>query len=179
MSSADDSIPTESESGVVVHTTQNLLDVSTNWAHSISADCTMGAGIAKQVVARCGGTQFRQAVALQKKAVGDVAVIIRGSHYVYNLVTKERYDDKPTLATVEAALIALRKHARENGVSTVAMPRIGCGLDKLAWSDVEPLIEKVFAGSGMKIIVCSIPSSKAQQKPVAAGEDTQDGNENE
>jgi O-acetyl-ADP-ribose deacetylase (regulator of RNase III) len=150
--------PTTTNQDVIVFIERDLLDVSTNWAHCISADCVMGAGIAKKVVARCGGTAFRQAVALQAKPIGDVAVIIRGAHYIYNLVTKQRYNDKPTLASVEASLKALKQHMRDNGVSIVAMPRIGCGLDRLAWSDVEPLIRSVFAGSDMKIIVCSLPS---------------------
>lgn len=36
----------------------------------------------------------------------------------------------------------------------LAMPRIGCGLDKLEWSKVKAIIEEVFADTDVEILVC-------------------------
>ena len=49
--------------------------------------------------------------------------------YIYNLVTKERFCDKPNLSTPSRTLEAMKIHANRNGVSTIAIPRLGCGLD--------------------------------------------------
>lgn len=41
-------------------------------------------------------------------------------------------------------------------VNKIAMPKIGCGLDKQNWSDIKPLIEKVFGDTDIEIVVCSL-----------------------
>lgn len=35
-----------------------------------------------------------------------------------------------------------------------AMPRIGCGLDRLQWDKVKTIIEEVFADTDVEILVC-------------------------
>jgi hypothetical protein len=37
------------------------------------------------------------------------------------------------------------------------MPRLGCGLDKLQWSDVRALLETEFQGSGVRVTVYTWP----------------------
>ena len=54
-----------------------------------------------------------------------------GKRYIYNLVTKERYRGKPNLPTLSKTLEAMKIHASTNGVSTIAIPKLGCGLDQL------------------------------------------------
>ena len=53
--------------------------------------------------------------------------------YIYNLVTKEKYSDKPELETLGTTLQNIPAHARRRGVSTIAIPKIGCGLDQMNW----------------------------------------------
>lgn len=36
----------------------------------------------------------------------------------------------------------------------LAMPRIGCGLDRLQWVKVKEIIEEVFANTNVEILVC-------------------------
>ena len=43
---------------------------------------------------------------------------------------------------------------REYGITKVAMPRIGCGLDRLNWDDVRPMIEEIFKDMDIEILVC-------------------------
>ena len=42
------------------------------------------------------------------------------------------------------------------GYRKLAMPLIGCGLDKLDWSIVESMIKKVFEFANIEIMVCKI-----------------------
>jgi len=126
-------------------------------AHCISRDCRMGAGIAKEFVRRYGAASFRQRVALGAPVVGGVVpVTTESGTVVYNLVTKQRSYQKPTLSTLQSALVAMRTHAEINGVKRISMPRIGCGLDGLMWRDVRALIERTFDGSDIEIVVVDI-----------------------
>lgn len=42
-----------------------------------------------------------------------------------------------------------------NGVSKLAIPQIGCGIDKLEWSKVKQLLHDVFEGEAVEITVYS------------------------
>jgi hypothetical protein len=50
----------------------------------------------------------------------------------------------------------MREHALANGVRCIACPKLGCGLDRLAWPDVLKLLEKVFQDSGIRVTVYSL-----------------------
>lgn len=56
---------------------------------------------------------------------------------VLNLVTKPQYWSKPTYATMRRALTDMKDVCEEHGITKVAMPLIGCGLDRLKWDEVE------------------------------------------
>lgn len=96
---------------------------------------------------------LREHIIEQHKDVGDVAAVIHGSNYVYNLITKNVYSEKPTYETLTQSLRALLKHATENHVTAISMPRIGCGLDGLNWSNVRRIIDEVFENSNVQITV--------------------------
>ena len=76
-----------------------------------------------------------------------------GSKYVYNLVTKERYYQKPTYAALRNSLVTMRDHAVAHNVKEIAMPKIGCGLDKLEWSQVSVVLKEVFVDTHIVIMV--------------------------
>ena len=70
-------------------------------------------------------------------------------------MTKGKYSDKPDLQTL-ATLQSMRSHATMHGVSTIAIPKIGCGLDQMNWQDVVKLLRDVFAYSDIQIVVYSL-----------------------
>lgn len=132
-------------------------------AHCISADCEMGAGFAKRVAARYGGASFRQRAAARSPRIGEaVPVLAEGGVLVYNLVTKARYFEKPTLHALGEALVSMREYARTAGIRRITMPRIGCGLDRLEWSDVRALLDKTYRGSGIEIVVVELVAKSAR-----------------
>ena len=49
----------------------------------------------------------------------------------------------------------MQAHATMHGVSTIAIPKIGCGLDQMNWQDVVKLLRNVFAYSYIQIVVYS------------------------
>jgi len=73
---------------------------------------------------------------------------------VFNLITKEHYYNKPTYDTLEQSLISMLFLIKSNNVKNIAMPKIGCGLDKLEWKKVRGIIKDVFMDEDVNIVVC-------------------------
>ena len=128
-------------------------------AHCISADFKLGAGIAVEFNKR-----FNMREKLQELVPwgnNEDYWDADKSHHgyclrvgnVFNLVTKRNYWQKPTLDTMKMALENLRNQYYYPGLQ-LAMPKIGCGLDKLKWADVSKLIKEVFKDTDVEILVC-------------------------
>ena len=78
--------------------------------------------------------------------------------HIYNLVTKDKFSDKLDLSTLLPTLKAMKSHASVYGISTVAIPMIGCGLDKMNLQDVVKLLRDGFAYSDIHIVVYTLES---------------------
>ena len=61
------------------------------------------------------------------------------------------------MSSFKSALLAMRDHIVSNGVRRLAMPKIGCGLDRLAWDDVIELILSTFSATTLEIQVRTFP----------------------
>ena len=68
-------------------------------------------------------------------------------------VTKEKYYHKPTYNSLQSSLTAMRDHCVSHGVTSISMPRIGCGLDGLQWPKVKNIIIQVFQDTDVKLTV--------------------------
>lgn len=123
------------------------------FAHCISSDFALGAGIAVTFDKKYNmrfklETNYPEVKA--NRIVGDALLV----DDVFNLVTKERYFDKPTYSSLVQSLMSMQRHVMNNDIKKLGMPKIGCGLDKLEWPKVEDLIRKVFEDTDVKITVC-------------------------
>lgn len=116
-------------------------------AHCISSDYALGAGIAvifnkkynmKARLKECGNKTYPDCIKIDN---------------VYNLVTKKMCWNKPTLQTLRESLLLMKKDIIENNVKYLAMPKIGCGLDRLSWGNVSAIIEEVFQDVDIEIII--------------------------
>jgi len=85
-----------------------------------------------------------------------VGVLQRKDRYIYYLVTKDRYFHKPTLGNLRRSLEHMLAHCQQHGVQRLAMPRIGCGLDKLSWADVSKMLDEIFVMNGISVTVFSL-----------------------
>lgn len=121
-------------------------------AHCISADFALGAGVAEQIDA---AFNMREMLNLMWGNDGKwFAPCCLPCANVFNLVTKQRFFNKPTLHDLEVALLEMKDYAVEMGVKKIAMPKIGCGLDRLNWEDVSELINQAFGDTDIEILVC-------------------------
>ena len=141
---------------------RDLFTVPTDYilVHCISADFAMGAGIAKEFARRGVKAQLqRDYQDIEDIEVGDCLVSDATDwRCEFSLVTKEKYWQKPTYETMRMALEDVKFLCCEGIMSDenvkFAMPRIGCGIDKLEWSKVKTIIEEVFADTDVEILVC-------------------------
>ena len=136
----------------LIEAKQNIFNAPDDWyfAHCISRDATMGAGIAKEFVKRFPKLKILQKSPSYNSSVGTCMKVGR----VFNLITKEKYWQKPTYNSLKHSLVALKIDLRLHKVDKLTMPRIGCGLDRLEWGKVKPIIEEVFEDMDIKIVVC-------------------------
>ncbi len=65
--------------------------------------------------------------------------------FVVNVPTKRHWRSKVRLADVEQGLADLVRAVTEHGITSVAVPALGCGSGGLEWSEVRPLVEAAFA----------------------------------
>jgi O-acetyl-ADP-ribose deacetylase (regulator of RNase III) len=89
----------------------------------------------------------------QRARIGHIAVLEHEGRFIYYLVTKKLSTDKPVFDSLESSLEEMRDHCAEHNVRFLAMPRIGCGLDRLEWRQVKPKIEEVFSNLDIGITV--------------------------
>ena len=122
-------------------------------AHCISNDFALGAGIAKQ---------FNEVYNMREKLhmFGKLACITVGEAFlidnVFNLVTKEKAYQKPTYNDIEEAIYDMWCQMDELKITKLAIPQLGCGLDRLDWREVKQIIERIFKDTDVEILVCYI-----------------------
>lgn len=122
-------------------------------AHCVGSDLQMGAGIAIEFRRKFGNVSNLRR---QSAKTGEVAVLKCGKRYIYYLVTKKMSTQKPKINDLLESLIAMRLHMRANGVTKIAIPKIGCGLDRLNWKDVFDVIERVFSKEPIEMVLYDI-----------------------
>lgn len=127
------------------YVTGDLFNSKDNLCHCVSADLKMGAGIAKHFKEKFGNVKDLK---LQKPKIGHVLVLQetleddeKKIRYIFYLVTKEHYYDLPKLSDLDTTLKMLNNILNIYKETSISMPRIGCGLDKLNWKDVSTLID--------------------------------------
>ncbi|MBS1584607.1 MAG: hypothetical protein JSS82_03600 [Bacteroidetes bacterium] len=130
-------------------------------AHCISADAVMGRGIAVDVCKKFPKNRSalkRIGVPLQVHSVATVDIGTEDHRrFLFNMVTKPRYFSKPEMTDIEKTLDALVIACQENNVEYLAIPRIGCGLDRLFWPAVLRTIKERFSGTGIVVVVYHPP----------------------
>ncbi|MBN2496739.1 MAG: macro domain-containing protein [Deltaproteobacteria bacterium] len=68
-----------------------------------------------------------------------------GPRYIINFPTKRHWRGKSRMEDIQQGLEALVSEVRQRGITSIAVPPLGCGLGGLDWSEVRPLIERAFS----------------------------------
>lgn len=121
--------------------------------HCVSADAAMGGSVFRRFHQHCRGLQD---IVKDMSSVGSCIVINDQGRPIYNLVVKEKFYDRATLADLRKCLQEARNHMIQNHVTQLALPRLGQGHDCLLWTDVYTILEDVFRYTRIKVIVFTL-----------------------
>lgn len=100
-----------------------------------------------------------------------------GTRGIVNLLTQgmqsQAKSARPVKASVEDvnhALRALAKLVQDEGIKSVALPRLATGVGGLGWTDVKPLIRQHLGNLGIPVVIYEVyrKNQKADEK-LAAG----------
>jgi hypothetical protein len=135
------------------------------FAHCISGDVAMGIhpitgkeyGIAAEFNRRYPHMKLRLQTEFNYMVVGCCYVYQAKERLIFNLVTKPKFNDKPTYETMARALSNLRAQCVIHEVKQLAIPMLGAGLDRLGWYRVRQLIQATFQDDNIHIAVCIKP----------------------
>ena len=147
----------------IIHGTEDsILQQPHSIGHCISADAKMSKGFAEQLSQQITG--LRDTCRRTKLSSGQTFPFWdpAGTRYIYNLVKKTRFSEKPNLPTLSLTLQEMKYHARLYGISTIAIRKIGCGLDQMNWQEVVQLLRDVFAYSNIRIVVYTLEENGVQ-----------------
>lgn len=140
-----------SSKGSLTYKTGDLFAEPLPYAHCISADVKMSAGIA---------LPMRKVSVPSKNSVANAGVggcvFYQG---VFHLVTKSVYYGKPTIRTMEQSIISMVELAAKHHVTHISLPKMGCMRDRLHWPDVEALLLKHASHLHLTVVPWGNPSS--------------------
>ncbi|QLE56653.1 macro domain-containing protein [Nostoc sp. TCL26-01] len=104
---------------------------------------------------------------------GQMFTVVTGSlfnpRYIINFPTKRHWKGKSKIEDIKSGVAALVREVQQLGISSIAIPPLGCGNGGLDWVEVKPLIESAFAQlPNVQVIIFEPTGAPAAEKmPVA------------
>lgn len=141
----------------------------------------MGRGLAEQFKRRFPDNfrAYKAACASGEVMPGQMFVFATGMlenpRLIVNFPTKRHWREDSRMEDIDAGLVALVREVKERGVSSLALPALGCGLGGLDWREVRPCIERAFAPlTNVRVVVYEpgdqgVPRSPRGRLPPRAG----------
>ena len=110
---------------------ETIFQANTAIAHCVSDDAKTNKRFAETICRRVNGPQEYRRIA--KANVGSALPFWNpeSNNFIFNLVTKSNFSEKPTPDNLRISLKTMTEHALLKNITRVSMPKIGCGLDKL------------------------------------------------
>ena len=131
----------------------NLLEADVDaLVNTVNTVGVMGKGIALQFknAFPANFKAYEQASKRDAVALGTMFVFDNGQltrpRWIVNFPTKGHWRSRSRLEDVEAGLKDLRSVITELGITSIAIPLLGCGNGGLDWDIVRPLIENTLQG---------------------------------
>lgn len=117
--------------------------------HGVNCSGVMGSGVALAIKNKWSGvyTDFKSRDIGEAMLGKFYPVKVERNLYVGNCYTQLKYgkDGKvyASLNAIAKSVLSAYKFAELNNITTIAMPKIGCGLGGLNWGDVSDIINTI------------------------------------
>lgn len=133
---------------MIIYKRDNLLaDEAEALVNAVNTVGVMGAGIARQFKKAYPEmfTEYKRACKAGEVTLGKMHVVkLTEGKYIINFPTLAHWSDSSQLVHIESGLDDLIRVLQEEGIKSIAIPPLGCGVGGLAWEDVRQLIEEAF-----------------------------------
>ncbi|MBQ6108458.1 MAG: hypothetical protein IJK97_09640 [Thermoguttaceae bacterium] len=123
------------------------------YAHCISADFKLGAGIAVQFDRRFNMRRKLNSKYVALKGSSDLIGTSCPIDNTFNLITKLNYWQLPRLESLQASLKQMKEQCLKFKVTDIFMPKIGAGLDRLSWAEVRESLQNEFKDTEVNLHV--------------------------
>jgi O-acetyl-ADP-ribose deacetylase (regulator of RNase III) len=163
---------------VIRYTQGNLLDAQVETlVNAVNTVGVMGKGIAlmfreafpENFVAYEAACKRGEVVVGRMFVTKNHAPTATGPRFIINFPTKKHWVDRSRLEWIEEGLQDLLRVVRAEGIRSVAMPALGCGLGGLSWSAVRAAIEHELGTlPGIDFVVYQ-PTANDQNQPMPRG----------
>jgi O-acetyl-ADP-ribose deacetylase (regulator of RNase III) len=156
---------------IVYRPDQSLFDsnaqVITNTVNCVGV---MGKGIAAEFKARYPEmyADYRARCARGEVKPGQPYIWDGQDQMILNFPTKDHWRGDSRMEWIDAGLQWIRDNHEDLGISTIALPPVGCGNGGLLWTDVRELVEKHFADLEyllVSVYLPRVPASSARSRP--------------
>ena len=144
-------------------------------AHCVSADLAMGSGIAVQFARRWPDIRSGYVGSMP----GSLHIHDSERGPIFNLITKERFDDKPSIEDFRNSVVALKNKLIELEMRTVAVPELGSGRDMLDPNNVVKILRDVLVEAGFGVIMYHLPREDKMTAIKEAEREAEKAGENE
>lgn len=131
--------------GTIRYTAGNLLESKQEaLVNTVNLEGYMGKGIAYQFKKRFpeNNKAYIEACKNNNIGIGKVFSFKEDGKTIINFPTKDRWREKTKISYIEEGLESLKRLITDKGISSVAIPPLGCGNGGLEWREVKPLIEE-------------------------------------
>ncbi|WP_237049295.1 macro domain-containing protein [Lentibacillus amyloliquefaciens] len=149
----------------------NLLEDSAEaLVNTVNTVGVMGKGIALQFKQAFPEVfqEYEKACKRNEITIGKMHVVpidgTAGPRYVINFPTKKHWKENSKKYYIEDGLENLVKVVHDLGLSSIALPPLGCRNGGLEWTQVKTLIEKAFEGTNVNVHVYEPMGSPAPGK---------------
>jgi O-acetyl-ADP-ribose deacetylase (regulator of RNase III) len=109
---------------------------------------------------------YKEAARRNEIVTGKVQIVpvndINGVKYIINFPTKAHWRNPSKIQWIKDGLIDLKRQLQEFGITSIAIPPLGCGNGGLNWDNVRPLIDTSLADLEIDITVYE-PSEAIKQ----------------
>ena len=123
---------------------------TSSMAHCVSQDLRMTQGIAHRFRTVFGRVEDLYS---QLPRVGGVVCLTLSNSFIYYVITKTYFYQKPQLNDYFAALHSLRALVLSHNVTELAIPQLGCGLDCIPTPLFYSALRSIFCGDSIIITV--------------------------
>ena len=122
--------------------------------NAVNCDGFMGRGLSKGFRERWPSMflAYHDACLHGEVSIGRPFLFRAADRQILNVPTRERWKSPSRYDFVEAGLEAIRDRHQEWGITSIALPALGCGLGGLDWGKVRPMIERAFSAQKYQVL---------------------------